>query len=229
METQGKSDNKRGRGRPKKFDRSVALEQAMRLFWEHGYEGTTFDQLIEAMSISPSSFYNAFGSKERLYEEAISLYLARSSEWFMAALAAGTHAKMAFHGLLSAAARQFTQTDRPTGCMVSLACTTVSPALDPLRDLAAGMRRSAQQAMADRLRRAIESGELPEDTDAEALAGFYAAVSRGMAVLARDGASYEQLQSIVDLSMRAWPSAAGGTSSDRRQGVPNFGASASTA
>ena len=190
MERPGKSDNKRARGRPKKFDRGVALEQAMRLFWEHGYEGTTFDQLVEAMSISPSSFYNAFGSKERLYAEAISLYLARSSEWFMAALAAGTHARMAFHGLLSSAARQFTQGDRPTGCMLSLACTTVSPTLDPLRDLTAGMRRSAQRAMADRLRQAIAAGELPEDTDAEALAGFYAAVSRGMAVLARDGASY---------------------------------------
>src|SRR5689334_535406 len=130
MEAQGKSENKRGRGRPKGFDRSVALEQAMRLFWEHGFEGTTFDQLIEAMSISPSSFYNAFGSKERLYEEAISLYLARSSEWFMAALAAGTRARAAFHGLLSAAARQFTAPGRPAGCMVSLACTTVSPALD---------------------------------------------------------------------------------------------------
>lgn len=227
METQGKNDTKRRRGRPKGFDRNVALEQAMRLFWEHGYEGTTFDQLIEAMSISPSSFYNAFGSKERLYEEAISLYLARSSEWFMAALAAGTHARTAFHDLLSAAARQFTQTDRPTGCMVSLACTTVSPALDPLRDLAAGMRRRAQEAMADRLRRAIESGELPEDTDPEALAGFYAAVSRGMAVLARDGASYEELQSVVDHSMRAWPSADREASRKRGPGVSNFGASAS--
>ena len=227
METQANSDHRRGRGRPKNFDRNVALEQAMRLFWEHGYEGTTFDQLIEAMSISPSSFYNAFGSKERLYEEAIALYLARSSEWFLAALAASPHARTAFHGLLSAAARQFTQTDRPTGCMVSLACTTVSPALDPLRDLAAGMRRRAQEAMADRLRRAIESGELPEDTDAEALARFYAAVSRGMAVFARDGASYEELQSVVDLSMRAWPSADTETNSNRRPPASNFGASAS--
>ncbi len=178
----------------------------MRLFWEHGYEGTSFDQLTEAMSISPSSFYGTFGSKERLYQEAVSLYLTRSSEWFLAALEADTDTRTAFYGLLSAAAQQFTRTDRPTGCMVSLACMTVPPALDRLRDRMTDLRTDAQRAMVARLCRAIQAGELPEDTDPEALARFYAAVSRGMAVLARDGATHEQLQSIVDLSMRAWPS-----------------------
>jgi AcrR family transcriptional regulator len=198
------------------FDRNLALEQAMRLFWDHGYEGTTFDQLTDAMSISPSSFYNAFGSKERLYQEAVALYVERSSDWFMAALAADTDTRTAFHSLLSAAAHQFTQRDRPSGCMVSLACMNVPPALDPLRDWMAGLRMRGQEAMVDRLRRAIAAGELPADTDAETLAGFFAALSRGMAVLARDGASHEQLQAIVDLAMGAWPGRAS-----------NFGALAS--
>jgi len=59
--------SKRTRGRPKSFDRAAALHQAVELFWERGYEGASFDDLIAAMGISPSSFYNAFGSKERLY------------------------------------------------------------------------------------------------------------------------------------------------------------------
>ena len=48
----------RGRGRPSAFDRTEAVNRAMKLFWEHGYEGTSFDQLVQAMRISPSSFYN---------------------------------------------------------------------------------------------------------------------------------------------------------------------------
>ena len=59
----------RGRGRPKAFDRTAAVQQAMELFWDRGYEGTTFDDLIGAMKLSPSSFYREFGSKERLYRE----------------------------------------------------------------------------------------------------------------------------------------------------------------
>ena len=81
---------KRARGRPRNFDRSIALHQAMKLFWERGYEGTSFDDLIAAMGISPSSFYNSFGNKERLYQEATEAYMARASEWF-AGRAQGQH------------------------------------------------------------------------------------------------------------------------------------------
>src|ERR1700686_2391443 len=51
---------KGGRGRPKSFDRTAAIQQAMELFWDRGYEGTTFDDLIRAMKLSPSSFYHEF-------------------------------------------------------------------------------------------------------------------------------------------------------------------------
>jgi AcrR family transcriptional regulator len=208
MEAKIDQTSKRGRGRPKNFDRTVALRQAMKLFWERGYEGTSFDDLIAAMGISPSSFYNAFGSKERLYREATEAYLAISSEWFAGELGAATDARTAFHHLLTAAAREFTQKERPTGCMISLAGTQLPPALAPLRDMMTGHRRAAQSAMADRIQRGIDEGDVPKDTNVEALAAFYSALSCGMAVQARDGASHARLLEIVEVAMRAWPSAA---------------------
>ncbi len=197
---------KRGRGRPKNFDRSIALQQAMKLFWERGYEGASFDDLIAAMGISPSSFCNSFGSKERLYQEATEAYMACSREWFVGELAAATDAKTAFERLLKAAAREGTRDDMPTGCMISLAGTHVSPALNGLRDRMAGYRAAAESALADRIRRGIEEGDVPASTDADALAAFYSALSRGMVVQARDGASRERLLEIVEIGMRAWPS-----------------------
>jgi AcrR family transcriptional regulator len=208
METKIDQTSKRARGRPKNFDRAAALDQAMKLFWERGYEGTSFDDLITAMGISPSSFYNAFGSKERLYQEATEAYLAISSEWFTGELGAATDAKTAFHQLLTAAAREFTQKGLPTGCMISLAGTQLPPALTPLRDMMAGYRRTARSAMADRIQRGIDEGDVPKDTDVEALAAFYSALSCGMAVQARDGASRARLLAIVEVAMRAWPSTA---------------------
>jgi AcrR family transcriptional regulator len=77
---------KRGRGRPPVFDRDAALKEAMKLFWERGYQGTSFDDLIAAMGISASSFYNSFGSKEALYCEATQSYLAMSGSWFFGIL-----------------------------------------------------------------------------------------------------------------------------------------------
>lgn len=207
MTTELDAPPKRTRGRPITFDRSEALQQAMKLFWERGYEGTTFDDLIAAMGISPSSFYNAFGSKERLYQEATEAYATCAAAWFTRELGAITDTKTAFHQLVTAAAREFTRDDRPTGCMIALGCTQAPPALSSLRDMMAGYRHRAQAAMADRIRRGITQGDVPKDTDVDALAAFYSALSGGMALQARDGATQQQLQEVVEFGMRAWPSA----------------------
>jgi AcrR family transcriptional regulator len=135
MATEASETLRRAPGRPKNFDRSVALHQALKLSWERGYEGAAFDYLIAAMGISPFSFYNSFGSKERVYHEAIEAYMACAGKWFVAELEADTDSKSAFHRLLTASAREFTRKDLPTGCMISLAGTHVPPALRCLRDI----------------------------------------------------------------------------------------------
>jgi AcrR family transcriptional regulator len=207
-ESPGKKEqaSKRGRGRPAVFDRSAALWAATRLFWERGYEGTSFDDLIAAMGISASSFYNSFGSKEALYCEATQSYLEWAGQWFFAILNdpfIDTHT--AFARLFEATAEEFTRGDHPLGCMISLAGTHCSPGMKNIRDMMAEHRAFSESAMADRMRRGIANGDLPGDTDCDMLAAYYSAVARGLAVQARDGASREKLSEIGRLAMRAWP------------------------
>jgi AcrR family transcriptional regulator len=201
MTTKLGMDAKRSRGRPQTFDRAEALTQAMQLFWERGFEGTSFDELIAVMGISPSSFYNSFGSKERLYQEATETYLAVSGEWFLRELNADIDTRSAFYNVLLGMAREFTKEGLPSGCMISLAGTHLPPSLSSVRDMMARFRQLGQTSLATRIQRGIERGDVPPDTDAETLAAF----SRGMAVLARDGASRDQLAAIVEIAMTAWP------------------------
>lgn len=196
---------RRGRGRPQSFDRQKALCAAMRLFWDRGYEGTSFDDLIAAMQISASSFYNAFGSKEALYHEVIETYLSVAGGWFLSILREDADTRTVFRDLTTAAAVEFTRPDRPAGCMISVAATQCSPHQTRLRDLLTSQRTQAEDAMASRLRKGQDAGDLPADTDIEALAAFYGSLLRGMAVQARDGASRERLLEIARIGMQAWP------------------------
>ena len=188
------------------FDRGAALNAAMKLFWERGYEGTSFDDLITAMGISASSFYNSFGSKEDLYCEATRTYREWAGQWFFAILHdPSIDTKTAFARLFEATAEEFTRGDHPLGCMISLAGTHCSPGMQNIRDMMAEHRAFSESAMADRMRKGVINGDLADDTDCEMLAAYYSAVARGLAVQARDGASRQKLSEIGRLAMRAWP------------------------
>jgi AcrR family transcriptional regulator len=197
---------RRGRGRPAIFDRDTALAAATKLFWERGYEGTSFDELIAAMGISASSFYNSFGSKEKLYCEATNSYLESSGRWFFGILNDGTtDTRTAFSRLFDAMAQEFTRGDHPAGCMISLACIHTGPGLKNIREMMLEHRAFSEGAMAERIRRGIAEGDVP-DTDIDVLAAYLSAVARGLAAQARDGASRERMAQIGRVAMRAWPS-----------------------
>ena len=213
-------EGKRGRGRPAVFDRVVALQAAVKLFWERGYEGTSFDDLISAMGISASSFYNSFGSKEALYCEATRSYLEWSGQWFFAILNdPSIDTRTAFARLFEATAEEFTRGDHPPGCMISLAGTHCPPDLSNIRDMMAEHRAFSESAMAARIRKGVVDGDVPEGTDCEMLAAYYSAVARGLAVQARDGASREKLAQIGRLAMRAWPAGKRGRSNPGDNGL----------
>jgi TetR/AcrR family transcriptional regulator, transcriptional repressor for nem operon len=60
--------------RPSKFDRDDAVDTAMEIFWRDGYEACSVKALSERLGITRSSFYNAFGSREELFREALTRY-----------------------------------------------------------------------------------------------------------------------------------------------------------
>src|SRR5712664_2448772 len=197
---------KRGRGRPAAFDRRTALREAMKLFWERGYEGTSFDDLIAAMRISASSFYNSFGSKEQIYREATDAYLEVSECWFMGILNdEKLNTRNAFSRLFEAMAAELTRADLPAGCMISLAGTHVPPGLAAVREMMVQHRAVSEEAFAARIRKGVAAGDVPADTDVEILAAYFSAIARGLAVQARDGASRERLMEIAEVAMRVWP------------------------
>jgi len=197
---------RRGRGRPRLFDRSDAIRQAMELFWDRGYEGTTFDDLIGAMKLSPSSFYHEFGSKERLYREAVDYYLSVSLSSLSRVLSIHRDTRAAFEAFIEETAAFFTNGASPTGCMISLAGTHLPPHLRSVAEFTKSLRKGFEQELARRLRKGVSDGDLPPGTNVKELAAYFDTVIRGLAVHARDGASRKQLLAICRVAMRAWPS-----------------------
>ena len=195
------------RGRPLSFDRDAALERAMNVFWERGYEAASIADLTAAMGITPPSLYTAFGDKEKLFLEAIERYALGPGSAAPRALAEEPTARGAIERWLNEAADELTSACHPSGCMLVMATTNCSVAAERVANALAKRRAAGVAGVRQRIQQGIGSGELPAGTDAGALANFYATVYQGMSMQAKDGASHASLLASVDMAMRSWPSA----------------------
>lgn len=192
-------------GRPRSFDRDGAIAQAMHLFWEHGFESTSLDQLRGAMGgISSASFYAAFGSKEALYRETLDAYL-RGHGRVMAALRdESLSPRDRLEQALRRSAVMQTEADHPTGCMVALSATIGSGDASVIRSLTAAERDANRAAIRACIDAAIADGTLRPATDAVGLAALFDGLLVGLSIQARDGISGEQLDAAVTQVLSAW-------------------------
>lgn len=202
METLSHSPKKLGR--PRSFDRDLALQSAMRTFWAHGYETTSIVDLTDAMGINAPAIYSAFGNKEALFREAMALYRGDPDIEAEAIRNAPT-AKDAARMVLGWAIERFTGEDTPKGCLIATSLATGSKGAGSIRSEGTKIRADIEQHLADRIRRDAHDGHLPAQTDPEALAAMVVCTVQGFSTLARDGASGTKLHAVANTILRAWP------------------------
>ncbi len=195
----------RARGRPRQFSAQDALQAAVAVFAEKGYEHTSLTDLTQAMGINKTSMYLAFGSKEELFLLAMQTYKQQASAHLAESLAQQS-ARDGIRALLHAHVDQATSPDQAGMSFITQPPLTNAGASPTIIAGVEECRTFVQLALAERFDQAARDGQLPAGTDTAALARFYSVVIQGIALDAQHGGPRDQLRRAADAAIAAWPS-----------------------
>lgn len=182
--------------RAKEFDPTVALDDAMRLFWRKGYEGTSTSDLVAELGIARASLYATFGSKRSLYLAALDRFLSgavgpRAGDL----LSSHESALTAIRGLLEAYVSVPEET--PSGCF-AVNATVEHGDVDPeISRRLEGNRARLETALFGALLRAQADGELAPGVEPRPAAAMLVAFINGLKVLARAGAGEQDRMDVA--------------------------------
>lgn len=194
------------RGRPREFCVDQALAQALRVFWSKGYEGTSLNDLTEAMGITRPSLYAAFGNKESLFRKALELYEREKMAYVGRALEQQTARKVA-ETMLRGAIDNVTSCDQPHGCLGVITSVACGAEAESVRQEVLERGKAITKAIVARFERAKSEGDLPAHVDAEGLASVLKALLQGVSIQAGAGASRAELEKLVATGVELWPTA----------------------
>lgn len=193
------------KGRPRKFDTNEALDKALMVFWQRGFEGTSLSDLTEAMGINRPSLYAAFGDKETLFRRALDRYAEIGTLAVLHAALEEPTAQRVIERLLRGTAECFTDPCRPAGCLVVQGALACGEAAQSVKEELCARRAAGEAKLRERLARAKSEGDLPADADPTTLARYVATVLQGMSVQAASGASRAELLAVADMVVKSLP------------------------
>ncbi|MFG3407565.1 TetR/AcrR family transcriptional regulator [Streptomyces sp. NPDC048142] len=189
--------------RTKEFDPEAALQSALQLFWQHGYEATSMADLVEHLGIGRASIYATFGNKHELYLKALDRYNENRDSGLLRELSQPGPALPAVRTVVLRFAADATADDRRLkGCFVTNTAAELG-AHDP----AAARRVEAswdhiETLLRSALVRAQAQGELGADRDPHALARMLLVLMQGLRVVGKASNDPRRVRDAAEQALR---------------------------
>lgn len=176
---------KKRRGRPRNYDPEAALSAALNVFWQHGYAGTSLDELSTATGMNRPSLYAAFGDKKSIYRKSMDQF----SQTFLGELETNLFAGLSLEKdlvnfYLAALSEYIADSDTAWGCPVICTATIEAAYDDDIQSDLANALDQIDSMFVKRFKQAQDEGEL-KSGEPKKLGQLAAAVLHSLAIRIR--------------------------------------------
>ena len=189
--------------RTREFEPAEALEQALHVFWEKGYEETSFDDIVSATNVSRYGLYGTFGNKRDLFRKVLRHYVELFIQTVQADLRRPDASLPEIRGYFDALLRLGETRPAGRGCLVCNTAVEVAPH-DP--EIAADVRKFFSELVGvfrHALQNASDNGEISGEISVDDLAVHLAALTQSCAVMARVGFDTATIRQNVEAALSA--------------------------
>lgn len=180
--------------RPLEFDRDMARDRALKLFWSRGYQGAGLTDLLGRMEIGRSSFYGAFGDKRRLFIECLDQFAARTIST-LTPKTPGRPAMETLRGFFEQESLASSSEERGWGCLLVNSVVELADLDEGLRAHAGRRLMDVQSAFETLLAQAGFSSAQARD-----YAAFLMVVNQGLRVSSRQGLATSDQQKQISVT-----------------------------
>lgn len=187
--------------RTKAFEPESALHAAMDLFWRRGYEATSMRDLLDGMGIGRGSFYDTFGDKHTLFLAVLDRFERVRTGWIIEALESPAPPLESIRHVFERTVDGLVGFEPRRGCLLANTAVELAPHDPEVAEKISAYIRRTEDAFANTLERARDSGDLSKDKDPRALACFLVSNLHGLRVMARAGEDRESLDDIVEITI----------------------------
>jgi TetR/AcrR family transcriptional repressor of nem operon len=192
----------RPRGRPREFEMDEALDQAIRVFCEQGYNATSIGDLIEAMGLASGSIYKAFRDKRAVFLAALDRHIVLRKEQIAAVARTAKPARERLRDVLAHFVDVSKGIEGRRGCLVVGSAVELA-ILD--REVAARVSGSIaknEAFLTELIRQGQADGSIPAKVDAEATARVMVCLTQGLRVVGKSGRAPQDTAAAVDIAMK---------------------------
>jgi len=192
----------RSPGRPREFDADQALDDAVRVFSERGYAGTSISDLTKAMQLAQGSLYKAFRDKQSLFLAALERYRTQRSEKLRHAIDAGATGRERLRNMLLFYAESAQGATGRQGCLVVSSVVEMTSFEQGVADQIAAALARNEALLADLVRQGQDDGSIGADVDPFATARLLLCLTQGMRVVGKAGRTRKEMLALVEVALK---------------------------